>query len=51
MSSFKVPHECVQVLLLCTYTDMIMHTDTQTDYKSSDCEKQNEWIIDTPWLI
>jgi hypothetical protein len=35
MSSFKVPHEIIQVILLCTYTDMHMHTDTQTEYKSS----------------
>jgi len=42
MSSFKVPHEFIQVLLLCAYTDMHMHTDTQIDYKSSQCKKQNE---------
>lgn len=45
MSSFKVPHEFIQVLLLCTYTEMHMHTDTQTDYKTSQCKQQNEWTM------
>lgn len=54
MSSFKLSHECIQVLLLCSYTDMLMHTDTQTGYKSSWCKKQNEWTmnhIHILWLI
>lgn len=36
----------VQVVLLRTYADMLMHTDTQADYKSLWCKKQNELTKD-----